>query len=221
MPFFESVRSPAGAGRRKRLIQRPTLKLDCRRRETMSATKSRRTRPAASAACDIVVPPSFAGWTHRYTSWFGRAHAADHAASPEKSLSSFEIDDATFLECLVNDVGSPDDTQQRHFLAKTPPRLDGVGAAPAAAAVAAQPPSPAPPALRKAKKKVTFASNAASKAKAKSMPDLLEPANVTTPDVTRRPEPRPEPKVTSSSKNPFVLTTFTKRTSSCTNACHP
>lgn len=190
----------------------------------MSSTKSRRTRPAASAACDIIAPPS--GWAQRYASWFGRAHAADDAASPEKSLSSFEIDDATFLECLVNDVGSPDDTQQRHFLAKTPPRLDGVVVAATAAAAAALPSSP-PPALRKAKKKVTFSSNGTtSKAKAKSMPDLLEPPNVSTAaPETRRAEPGPEPKVTSSSKNPFVLTSFihfpTKRTSSLTNAGPP
>lgn len=190
----------------------------------MSTTKSRRTRPAASAACDIIAPPS--GWAHRYTSWFGRAQAADDAASPEKSLSSFEIDDATFLECLVNDVGSPDDTQQRHFLAKTPPRLDGVVVA---ATTAARPSSPPPPVLRKAKKKVTFASHgAASKAKAKSMPDLLEPPDISaaeTRKVESRPEPRPEPKATSSSKNPFVFAPFmpfsTKRTGSFTNAGPP
>lgn len=190
----------------------------------MSTTKSRRTRPAASAACDIIAPPS--GWANRYTSWFGRAHAADDAASPEKSLSSFEIDDATFLECLVNDVGSPDDTQQRHFLAKTPPRLDGVVVA---ATTAVRPSSPSP-VLRKAKKKVTFASNgaAASKAKAKSMPDLLEPPDLSaaeTQSAEPRPEPRPEPKATSSSKNPFVFASFmpfsTKRTSSFTNTGPP
>lgn len=185
----------------------------------MSTTKSRRTRPAASAACDIIAPPS--GWAHRYTSWFGRAHAADDAASPEKSLSSFEIDDATFLECLVNDVGSPDDTQQRHFLAKTPPRLDGVVVA---ATTAARPSSPSP-VLRKAKKKVTFASNgAASKAKAKSMPDLLEPPDLSAAE-TQSAQPRPEPKATSSSKNPFVFASFmqfsTKRTSSFTNTGPP
>lgn len=166
----------------------------------MSAAKSRRTRPAASAACDIT-PPSFMGWrTSRYSTWF----ANEGGCSPDKSLSSFEIDDATFMECLVNDVGSPEDVpQRRHFLARTPPRTTEV--------VVTALPSPAPVSY-KAKKKVTFASNgAAVKAKAKSMSSLVDepPAKATSCGPERRNSGgRPEQKT--GVRNSFVFAAFSR-----------
>lgn len=198
MPF-ESVHPTSGV-RRKRLLQRPTLRLGLHRREDMSTAKTRRTRPAASPACDIT-PPSFTGWRNsRCSTWF----ADGDGCSPDKSLSSFEIDDATFMECLVNDVGSPDDVPQRlHFLARTPPRTTEVvvTALPLPAAVSC-----------KAKKKVTFASNGtAIKAKAKSMPDLVDepPTKATSchPEL-RHSSSQPEQKA--GARNSFVFAAFSR-----------
>ncbi|XP_075525745.1 uncharacterized protein LOC142557646 [Dermacentor variabilis] len=188
MPF-ESLHQPAGV-RRKRLLQRPTLRLG-QPREAMSTAKTRRTRPATSPACDIA-PPNFMRWNSGYSNWFDRAQTG----SPEKSLSSFEIDDATFLECLVNDVGSPDDSLRRPFLARTPPRPEVVVSAALTSA----------PASQGSKKKVTFASsNAAAKSKANSMPDLLEPPlEASCAKELTQPESKPR------ARNSFVFAAFSK-----------
>ncbi|XP_077496780.1 uncharacterized protein LOC144107576 [Amblyomma americanum] len=194
----ESVHPTSGV-RRKRLLRRPKLRLGLHREEDMSTAKTRRARPAASPACDIA-PPSYMGWRNsRYSTWFVNGEGY----SPDKSLS-FEIDDATFMECLVNDVGSPDDVpQRRHFLARTPPRKAEVTVA------GLQPPSPV---CYKAKKKVTFASNgaAAAKAKAKSMPDLVDvpAAQDTSSGPQLRNSSRPEQKA--GARNSFVFAAFSR-----------
>lgn len=188
MPFESPQQHSAGV-RRKRLLQRPTLQLG-QPRDEMSTAKTRRTRPAMSPACDIT-PPSFMRWNRGYSTWFDRG-------SPEKSLSSFEIDDATFMECLVNDVGSPDDNVRRPFLARTPPKPEVVVSAA---------PTTSTPALQRSKKKVTFASSdaAAAKAKASSMPDLLEPPPPV-PCVKEPEQPESKPR----SRNSFVFAAFSK-----------
>ncbi|KAL3221340.1 hypothetical protein MRX96_005076 [Rhipicephalus microplus] len=139
MPFQSLHQQHSVGVRRKRLLQRPTLRLG-QPRDDMSTAKTRRTRPATSAACDIT-PPRFMRWNSGYSKWFDRG-------SPEKSLSSFEIDDASFLECLVNDVGSPDDSLRRPFLARTPPQARSGAAAKAMASSMPdllEPPVPAAP----------------------------------------------------------------------------
>lgn len=202
MPF-ESLHQQHSAGvRRKRLLQRPTLRLG-QPRDDMSTAKTRRTRPATSAACDIT-PPRFMRWNSGYSKWFDRG-------SPEKSLSSFEIDDASFLECLVNDVGSPDDSLRRPFLARTPPKPEVV----VCAALTSSTPAP-----QRSKKKVTFASSdaAAAKAMASSMPDLLEPPVPAAPRVEVEEQAQSKPRT----RNSFVFSAFskmpfssTKRSGSC------
>lgn len=91
----------------------------------MSA-KSKRVRPATSEACDIRVKHEFLNNTHN--TWLAstryRSYSHDPSGSSEQSLnetpSSFDIDDAAFFECLVNDIGSPED-QPRYLLSSTPP----------------------------------------------------------------------------------------------------
>ncbi|KAL1420481.1 hypothetical protein MTO96_024301 [Rhipicephalus appendiculatus] len=132
-------------------------------------------------------------WNSGYSTWFDRG-------SPEKSLSSFEIDDATFLECLVNDVGSPDDSLRRPFLARTPPRPEVVVSAALTSST---------PVSQRSKKKVTFASSnaaAAAKSKASSMPDLLEAPVPVAPRVKVEDQPESKPRT----RNSFVFSAFSK-----------
>ncbi|KAL3221339.1 hypothetical protein MRX96_005075 [Rhipicephalus microplus] len=123
--------------------------------------------------------------------------------------------DATFLECLVNDVGSPDDSLRRPFPAGTP-------ATPEKAVSDTLISTPAP---KRSKKRVTFAlSNAsASKAKASSMPELLE-SPVPAASRVRAERPKSKPRA----RNSFVFSAFskmsfssTKRSASCVEIASP
>ncbi|CAN8001061.1 unnamed protein product, partial [Ixodes hexagonus] len=84
----------------------------------------KRERPAASEACDITTLNNKINWHTSLWVTDRRARSRTHDSpgsceqSPNQS-SSFEIDDATFLECLVNDMGSPPELPRHLFSRNT------------------------------------------------------------------------------------------------------
>lgn len=85
----------------------------------------KRERPAASEACNITTLNNKNNWHNLWpTDRRGRSRTHDPPGSYEQSpnqSSSFEIDDATFLECLVNDMGSPPEVPRQFFTRHSTP----------------------------------------------------------------------------------------------------